>query len=689
MINKKLLKTFGMLADETEVKLSEGFNLAILKQINSPFPLSELSLLLKESTDQKKRAFALNMNIRIKTFSNKPFPDSQLITLLRTKYTKEKTKILLYQQIANLIFDIYGEPEEITADQFLCEERRIIEEYGPAHFYWGLRMFPIHDNNIEQRLIELGEQMTTFTDVSKEVAVTDDLTVAKDETKEEKESSLVAKERGLRVKAEQEAESLKKQMRSLEKSLSRLQQKNELLTSENVSLQGKLSAMEESTKFYCNKTTDLEIEKDHLNAQIYNLQEILEKQIANEQLKIQNYEDKIEKLIAGEQRIIQRYEAALKQMKEEKSSIHISLNEAGKMLLEYLSQGIDQNFAQLKAGLEIRTEREELRRKINDHFQLMNALELLLEEVKIPDVRLAPEKNYSALQIEEPPKGSIQNDETLRSQIGTFYRMDHGGYIKLENGAAFNIPESLVNSLALEHEAEVECEPTRKFDGSANYFIRVLLQGDDTHAPITQYMGYIELGEHFKYYCVDLSDPTRRFPLYEKDIEIQNPQDGDPCLFNVAHGGEHARLSKLFTRYEGEYFTKEKLKKEQSIKGSTGTESKEKYEQTNAEAEPFLEGCKIVIIGGLKKWFDSVVEETGAEFYHDSGETPSRIHPKLRRADALFYLLTANSHEATTSCIPIAKEHHIPHFKIEGSKSNLRKLLWENRESIRNHKNRQ
>ncbi|MDP4098139.1 hypothetical protein OIN60_15375 [Paenibacillus sp. P96] len=657
MISKKLLKTFGMLADEIEVKLSEGFSLALLKQMNSTFPLSELSLLLKEITDQKKRSFALNMNIQIKTLSSKPFPDSQLITILRTKYAKEKTKILFYQEIFNLIFDIYGEPEELTADRFLSEERRIIGKYGPAHYYWGLRMFPIKDDSIEQRFFDFGKQLTTFTDVSKEVAVTGDLTFPKDEAKEEKESSLVAKERGLRVKAEKEVESLKKQLRSLEKSKSHLQQKNELLTLERLTLQAKL-----------------------------------EKQTANEQLKIQDYEDKIVKLKTGEQRIIQRYEAALNKMKEENSSCNITLNEAGKMLLEYLQQGIEQYVAQLKAGLEIRTEREQLRGKINDHFQLMNALELLLEEAKIPDVpdvRVAPKKNaegHSALQIEASPKTNNQSDETIRSQTGTFYRMDHGGYIKLENGAAFNIPESMVNSLALEHEAEVECEPTRRADGSTHYFIRVLLQGDDTYAPITQYMGYIELGEHFKFYCVDISDPTRRFPLYDKDAEIQKPKDGDPCLFNVAHGGEHARLSKLFTRYEKEYLTKENLKKEQSVKGSSGTGSKEKFGQAVAEVEPFLEGCKIVIIGGLKKWFDSIVEETGAEFYHDNGETSARIHPKLRRADALFYLITANSHEATTSCIPIAKEHNIPHFKIEGSKSNLRKLLWENRDSIRKNK---
>jgi hypothetical protein len=54
----------------------------------------------------------------------------------------------------------------------------------------------------------------------------------------------------------------------------------------------------------------------------------------------------------------------------------------------------------------------------------------------------------------------------------------------------------------------------------------------------------------------------------------------------------------------------------------------------------------------------------------------------LRRSDALFMLLTATSHRATWSCIEIAKQHRIPHFVIQGSKSNLRTLLWDNRETI-------
>jgi hypothetical protein len=186
-------------------------------------------------------------------------------------------------------------------------------------------------------------------------------------------------------------------------------------------------------------------------------------------------------------------------------------------------------------------------------------------------------------------------------------------------------------------------------------------------------MGYVKLGDHFTYYCVDMNNPENRFPIYEKDVEMQRPMDGDPCSFNVAIDGEYARLSKVFKRTEPlntqETFLKAK---------STGQAKSEK-----PASEPFLEGCKIVIVGGLAKWFESVVRETGAELIHDTGENPERIHSQLRRANALFLLLTANSHHATWSCIDIAKENRIPHFRIEGSKSNLRKQLWDNQHIIR------
>ncbi|MFB5267546.1 hypothetical protein ACE41H_12245 [Paenibacillus enshidis] len=685
MISKRFIKAMGMLMDEQGVELVEGFNLVLLKQIKTPFPIREISLLFKEATDLKKRHFASSMNMQIKVMANKPFPDSQLITLLRTKYSKEKSKILLYQEIINLIFDIYGESEELTAEKFLSNEQRIYEQFGPAHFYWGLRLFPIHDSKIEHRLLEFEEQLSTITDAAKETAATN-LAESKDESKEAKENSLITKERNLRVKAELEIESLKKEIRSLEKSQERIKETNELISSEKLFLEKKLSEMDEATEAYRNQVINLEAEKENLNNQLNNLQKTLDEQTTKEQQTIQDYENKLRELNTGMKLLIQKYEEDIKKLKDETSSSNLSLNEAVKMLMDYLYQAIEINFAQLKTSLD-RTDREQLRKKMNDHMQLMDSFELLLEELIKPLPQINPEKTVdeTTQQTKELPKKDNPNNEIPHAQPGTFYRMDHGGYIKLENGAAFNIPESLVNSLQLEHEAEVECEPAHRADGSVNYIIRMLFQGDDTRAPITQYMGYIELGEHFKYYCVDISDPNNRYPLYEKDFEIQKPKDGDPCLFNVAHGGEHARLSKLYTSYSTDYYKKENMN-DKPIKGNTGTVSREKHESPNAGRDPFLEGCKIVIIGGLKKWFDSVVEETGAEFYHENGESPSRIHPKLRRADALFYLLTANSHEATTSCIPIAKEQKIPHFKIEGSKSNLRKLLWDNRDMIRNKK---
>ncbi|GJM75627.1 hypothetical protein HMSSN036_78430 [Paenibacillus macerans] len=78
-----------------------------------------------------------------------------------------------------------------------------------------------------------------------------------------------------------------------------------------------------------------------------------------------------------------------------------------------------------------------------------------------------------------------------------------------------------------------------------------------------------------------------------------------------------------------------------------------------------------------------MVKQTGAEFVHENGEHPERIFAELRKSNALFKLITATSHEATWAGVEIAKANGIPHFVLEGSKANLRRLLWENRELIR------
>lgn len=259
---------------------------------------------------------------------------------------------------------------------------------------------------------------------------------------------------------------------------------------------------------------------------------------------------------------------------------------------------------------------------------------------------------------------------------GTFYRRDHGGYISLENGEIFNITESLVQQLELQHEAEVRCTPTAHPGRSNHYTIELLFQGDDNFSPILQYDGYVQQDEEQKWYCVDMNNEGNCFPIHFKDIEIQKPAVGDPCTFNVAEDGHIARLTKLYRLHGEATDVHPARKKTDKPKESTPANTRQKL-------EPYLTGSTITIIGGQRKWFESVVKETGADLVHDGGERPERIASDLSRSQALFMILTSTSHRATWEGIEIAKANSIPHFVIQGSKSNLRMLLWENQELIR------
>lgn len=264
---------------------------------------------------------------------------------------------------------------------------------------------------------------------------------------------------------------------------------------------------------------------------------------------------------------------------------------------------------------------------------------------------------------------------------GTFLRRDHGGSIVLETGHSFNITESLVLQHHLQHEAGVLCRP--KQNDPTQYDIELMLQGDDSNSPIVQYDGYVQLGEHFTWYCVDLNEPQRRFPLHWRDVAIRTPKDGDPCLFNVEIGKQVARLSRV---YRTQSVSELEAKRPAISAGQGGArtvkvQAKKEYEKR----EPFLEGHQITIVGGLKKWFEVVVAETGAILVHENGKNPKRIFHDLKRSSALFLLLTATSHQAYWDCVEIAKQNQIPFYFIEGSKSNLRHLLWNHQEQIIAH----
>ncbi|MFC6332559.1 hypothetical protein ACFP56_07965 [Paenibacillus septentrionalis] len=282
---------------------------------------------------------------------------------------------------------------------------------------------------------------------------------------------------------------------------------------------------------------------------------------------------------------------------------------------------------------------------------------------------IAAEQLFTAEELKSV--AATEKKETQR--FGTFYRRDHGGYIELENGEIFNITESLVQQLELQHEAEVLCTPTAHPGRANHYTIELLFQGDDSFSPVHTYDGFVLFDEDQKWYCVDLNDESNRFPIHYKDIEIQKPGHGDPCTFNVAEDGHIARLTKLY-RVHGEMTESHPGRKKNETRTKTTVRRK---------IEPFLEDCTVTIIGGQRKWFESVVKETGAALVHDGGEHPERIASELSRSQALFMILTSTSHRATWEGIEIAKSNQIPHFIIQGSKSNLRKLLWDNQEIIR------
>jgi len=313
-----------------------------------------------------------------------------------------------------------------------------------------------------------------------------------------------------------------------------------------------------------------------------------------------------------------------------------------------------------------------------ENFQIThNQFAQTIAMSKEPTSTQQQQAHNKAINEQDIPVAPILLPEKQGAMLyGTFYRRDHGGYISLENGDIFNITESLVQQLELQHEAEVLCTPTAHPGRHNHYTIELLFQGDDNFSPINQYDGFIHQDEDSKWYCIDLNDEDNRFPIHFKDVEIQKPGHGDPCTFNVAEDGHIARLTRLY-RLHGEMTDIHPArKKSDKPKEATATPIRHKL-------EPYLTDCTITIIGGQRKWFESVVRETGAELVHDGGERPERISSDLSRSQALFMILTSTSHRATWEGIEIAKMNQVPHFVIQGSKSNLRMLLWENQELIR------
>lgn len=162
-----------------------------------------------------------------------------------------------------------------------------------------------------------------------------------------------------------------------------------------------------------------------------------------------------------------------------------------------------------------------------------------------------------------------------------------GGVIDLDNGESITLTESEVLDQDIQHGAGVTFQLTahgkRKVD--------IIFQGENQSAPVKSYYGYIALGEHHKWYCVDGTDPDQRFVIDERDLDLFPKRELVPCLFNVMVGGDKARISRVYSDQTVQ--KKKDLKKNQKQKKDL-----EKIPKPEEKIEPYLEGCKIVIVGG-------------------------------------------------------------------------------------------
>lgn len=655
----------------------KNFKNSIAKLWAAPFSMKDFTNLVHEMTEAQKRRFQSLLNIKLKAPVNRPFPVDGFLQLVRMRLHKPNEKLHILQSIMLHIIPIYEDDLHKSDEEFLAMEHDKREQYGAWHYLWALRLYPKPSDRIAERLSELEQTLPppAVTAASRTPSEPDQQ--ERQRAADAKERQLLAQERERRIKAEQVIDGLNKTARLTEAKLQRMADAQDQLQRANQELEQQRLELLQRIEHERKRIAQLEYEQGQLNAEVKKLQAA-----------IQDLEEREIRTAAA----FVREKAALKQQIDLARSPSASADQ----LIAHLYDEALSLMNMLRQRAWPRQEQAEKRQDMAYMLDLAGRIETLFDPPEAPEAqpdksnptnhssRPAVEDKFTdeaAISLDLEPLAPIHEESPSPSadekpkRSGTFYRKDHGGYVQLEDGGFFRVTESVVNAIGLEHEAEVECELQRRPDGSTYQHITILFQGDDAFAPMEQYLGYVELGERHTYYCVDIHNPDNRFPLHERDIEIQRPFDGDPCVFNVAADGEYARLSKLFS-------DQAELKNGREEAALRKRSTPDKRKKASKAVDPFLEGCKVAVIGGQAKWFESVVRETGAEFVHENGEHPERMFAELRKCHALFKLYTATSHEAIWSGVEIAKSNGIPHFMIEGSKSNLRKLLWDNRDLI-------
>ncbi|MBH5318269.1 hypothetical protein I6N90_10655 [Paenibacillus sp. GSMTC-2017] len=714
-MNMKMRARIAGLVDSVEWTKGMDEYRTILERLSKlPLPDKMILLYVKELDEKDKLTMALALEFPFAKRELRKWPEMLFVKMFRTSViqahkdmaAKRRLLLAILHTIPNLSQD-----EEESFTTLLEEQEQRIAKHGFWTFYWTIYFHVEKDDNDERwteetkRLSERKNAPLNEDTLLVESAITADPPKDAEQNKQKKKitrlEGLYAKETAHRQLLEQDLVLRNKQLRMKTEELDRL----------NLALErrAKEIALAEAKNV---KLTDLQQERDRRWKQEQDAW-LTERQMFLSTIRsLNNKQNQLESTIESHTKELFYHNKDKAFLKQSIANIKEKMNDQNELVTNLklcLYQEIEKiastqiNATDSRFGLA----RARIRKALDlaDALEDYQALDILAEQPPEHDTTQHKSKepladnqssdaglgtSAKATTAQKSNKGVSpppQRPEEIATPLnGTFYRRDHGGFIKLENDITFNITESLVYQHELQHEAEVLCTPIKHNGTSFYYEVQLLFQGDDSYSPVQQFDGYISLEKDGNWYCVDMNDANNRFHIHYKDIEIQKPAHGDPCTFNVFDGGHIARLTKLYRLNTNTSSTvQDKSAHPAELEPSRYRQNRDKRNEATQKTkiEPFLRGSSVTIVGGLRKWFEEVVLECGAELVHENGEHPERIHSDLKRSQALFLLISSTSHRATWESIEIAKAHGIPHFVIQGSKSNLRMLLWDNRELIK------
>lgn len=701
---KSKARISGLLESPEWTKEMEAYRTILERETHQPLPNEMFLDYAKQLSDKEKLAMALTLEFPFARRELRKWPDMLFVKLLRTYVQQAPGNIALKRRLMLTVIQRlpYRSDEDFPSLATLLdeqEERLVTEGFWPH--YWTIYFHPgksgDHDlwllemKKLEERWMQSGEadQKIELPEheeppeddpadngkLDKKIKILGDLYKKESSTRQRLEHDLVQKNKLLRMKS--------KEMELLEEEIERLREEADMAAA-MISQQQNTQA--DRDRHWKQEQADWLEERHHFMEQIRAL---------NQQHK------RLERTVEEQKKDLDYQEKDKANLRQAISDVRNQLN-SPESIARLLSHSLELELASVAQAIpssrndDSRQASLASRNRMRKALDLLDALDqyLMLNTLPLEDTERSREKRAAGpieceeQELEEQETEShplLQVQPSPNSLYGTFFRRDHGGFVRLENGETFNITESLVQQHELQHEAELLCTPVKQDGKSLYYDLQLLFQGDDAFSPIHQFDGYIESGEGHLWFCVDMNDSSNRYQIHYKDIEIQKPAHGDPCSFNVAEGSHIARLTKLY-RLQGEVLTadagKTKPVHPAQAEQAIYKKNKEKRKSFKEQPAPFLQDCLITIVGGVRKWFEHVVHESGAELAHDTGDHPDRIAADLRRSQALFLLITSTSHRATWDGIDIAKMYGIPHFIIQGSKSNLRSLLWDNREII-------